>query len=221
MILGDQESGHGVLHEFLGFERSRSTSFVPKFFEVGFGSKLGAQTRIDETLSSEDPIVAGGVHLRGKVDRIEIGKEAFSILDYKTGKQLPTLEDIRQGISLQLPIYLYTIEKLLTKKLAADLNPAGALYYQVRNPVALKVGVGSGRYKTELEAKVRLLASDQELRTLVDDCITRVNEYVAAIARGTFPLTSADKIEKVCTYCDYKTICRIQAVRRVEKAKED
>jgi ATP-dependent helicase/nuclease subunit B len=221
LIMGDKDSGRGVLYEFLDFERNRSTTFTPAFFEVGFGAMLGAQTRLDESLSREDPIVAGAVQLRGKVDRIEIGEDAFSILDYKSGKQLPSLEDMRRGISLQLPIYLYTMEKLLAEKLERELNPAGALYYQIRDPAALKPGIGSERYKRDLDVKSKLLGSDQDLRTLIDDSIARINTYVDEIAAGRFPLTSHDNVDKICKYCDYKTICRIQTVRRVEKGKDD
>lgn len=221
LILGDKDSGRGVLYEFLDFERNRSTTFTPTFFEVGFGSKGGARTRVDEALSCEDPVVAGAVQLRGKVDRIEIGDDAFSILDYKSGKQLPSLEDMRRGISLQLPLYLYTMEKLLEEKLKKDLNPAGALYYQIRQPAALKLGVGSERYKRDLDVKGKLLPSDQDLRALIDDSIALINRFVDEIAAGKFPLTSHDNVDKICRYCDYRTICRIQTMQPVEKGKED
>ena len=124
---------------------------------------------------------------------------------------------------MQLQIYLYTIEKLLSEKNGKELQPAAGLYYQIRNKIDLKTGVGSSRYKDELgiKSKSGFLPSDEELRRLIDDSVERVNTYVNDITEGKFPLTSHDKIDKVCTYCDYKTICRIQNVRRVGKAQED
>ncbi len=223
LILGDKNSGKGLLREFLDHERRRKTSYHAEYFEVGFGSELGEQTRIDKRFSSEEPVAAGAVLLRGKVDRVEIGDESFAIIDYKTGGNIAKIEDVREGVSLQLPIYLYTIEKLLAEKKGKELQPAAGLYYQIRNKIDLKTGVGSSRYKDELgiKSKSGFLPSDEELRRLIDDSVERVNTYVNDITEGKFPLTSHDKIDKVCTYCDYKTICRIQNVRRVGKAQED
>lgn len=219
LILGDVQTGNGVLKEFLQYERNRRTSFRPEFFEVGFGSELGRQTRIDKSFSSDEPIVAGAVNLRGKVDRVEIGHDAFAIVDYKTGKNLSTMDDMRSGISLQLPLYLYSMETLLAEQRGQHLTPAGGMYYQVRQPVTLKVGVGSARHKNDIAEKnsnANLLASDNELRTLINESITRVNAYVDDMTKGKFPLTTLDKVDKVCTYCDYKTICRIQTMRSVK-----
>lgn len=218
-IVGGKDSG--VLFEFLTFERNRSTTFSPAFFEVAFGGKLKGQMRVDALLSREEPILAGTVQLRGKVDRIEISDDAFLILDYKSGKRLPSLEDMQQGISLQLPLYLHTMEKLLAAKLGKALNPAGALYYQIRDTTALKPGMGSERYKKEFDVKGKLLPTDHDLRRLIEDSLARINTFVDEIAGGKFPLTSHDNVENICKYCDYKTICRIQTVRRVDKGKED
>lgn len=224
LILGDRETGRGILREFLEHERRRSGSFSPMYFEVGFGTELGAYTRTDETFSAKEPIVAGNIHLRGKVDRVEVGDDAFSIIDYKTGSVTATLKQIRNGLSLQLPIYLYTIEKMLGEKSGKALTPAGGAYYQLKTPPALKVGVGSAQYKEEFgvaRTNKNLLETDLELRRLIDESISIVNRYVDEIARGKFPLTTPDKIEDVCGFCDYKTICRIQTVRRIEKPKQE
>lgn len=224
LILGDVQTGSGTLKEFLQYERSRRTSFRPEFFEVGFGSELGRRTRIDKSFSSDKPIVAGVVNLKGKVDRIEIGNDAFAIVDYKTGKNLPAMDDIRSGISLQLPLYLYSMETLLAEKRGLHLTPAGGMYYQVRQPVSLNVGVGSATYKNDIAEKnsnANLLASDGELRTLINESITRVNAYVDDMTKGKFSLTTPDKIDKVCTFCDYKTICRIQTMRSVASSARE
>jgi ATP-dependent helicase/nuclease subunit B len=223
LLVGDQHTGRGLLRQYLDFERARSSTFLPSYFEVGFGNELGSQTRIDKTLSSEEPIVAENVMLHGKVDRIEISDDAFAIIDYKTGSNIPKLDDIREGISLQLPIYLYTIEKLLAEKLSKELQPGAGMYYLLRNKIDLKTGVGSLDFKDDLgiKAKTGFLTSDADLRSLINESIKYVNKYVDEISLGRFPLTTHDKIDKVCMYCDYKTTCRIQTVRRVQQAKPE
>ncbi|MBI5471800.1 MAG: exodeoxyribonuclease V subunit gamma [Ignavibacteriae bacterium] len=223
LILGDRDSGRGVLWEFLNHERNRSTTLQPAYFEVGFGSKLGAQTRIDREFSSEDPIVAGNVQLRGKVDRVDMNDEAFSIIDYKTGKAIAKLEDVRTGISLQLPVYLYSIERLMQEKLGVDRAAAGGSHYQLRPPIALKIGVGSASYKDDIGAtgKGGFLESDQELRALIDESIAMINKFVEGMSQGRFPLAEPKNLDKVCKWCDYKTICRIQTIHQIGKAKAD
>jgi ATP-dependent helicase/DNAse subunit B len=126
-------------------------------------------------------------------------------------------------MSLQLPLYLYAVEQLLAQHQGRSLQPAGGIYYQIRNPIALKLGLGSAEYEADLDAGPRksLQPSNDELRKVIDASIHRVNSYIEDMTKGKFPLTSHDSIEKVCTYCDYKTICRIQTVRRLEKAKTD
>lgn len=224
LILGNKNTGEGMLSEFLEHERKRMSPLQPGFFEVGFGPQPGSRSRIDSKLFSAEPVVAGNIQLSGKVDRVEIGEEAFVIVDYKSGNVQARLDDIRSGISLQLPIYLYTIEQMLETQLRKEMAPAGGLYYKLRSPVELKVGVGSGEHKTELEvarSNANLLPSDKELKELIAQAINLVNTFVDGMTEGKFPLTSHDKIDKVCTYCDYKTICRIQTIQRVENVKQE
>ncbi|MEO8168964.1 MAG: PD-(D/E)XK nuclease family protein, partial [bacterium] len=132
--------------------------------------------------------------------------------------------DIRAGISLQLPLYLYSMETLLAEQRGLHVTPAGGMYYQVRHPVALKVGVGSASHKddiAETNSNANLLGSDGELRTLINETITRINAFVDDMTKGKFPLTTPDKVEKVCVYCDYKTICRIQTLRSVRQSPQE
>ncbi|MBI4534787.1 MAG: exodeoxyribonuclease V subunit gamma, partial [Ignavibacteriae bacterium] len=219
LILGDAAGG-GVLRAFLEAERKRSTRLEPRYFEVGFGSKLGSRGLTDPELSVEEPLVAGNVKLRGKVDRVELGEGVFTIIDYKTGKTLPKFDDLRKGLSLQLPIYLYAVEKLLQDRLQRNPRPAGGLYYQLREAVHLRLGLGSAEYnKSAFDFPPRLnqmLESDDALREILNEAIDWANLYVCDIAEGKFPLTSPDKVSKVCTICDFNTVCRIQTVQRVE-----
>ena len=215
-ILGQPGMRKGLLREFLEVERQRTTTLEPRYFEVAFGPNVGARRGKDSLLSTEETIAVGNVNLRGKVDRVEIGEGAFAIVDYKTGKDVARIEDIRQGISLQLPLYLYAMEQLLKAK---SHLPAAGLYYLLREPVKIQVGIASAEYKgVAVEPSVKpkqLLETNEALRELINEAVTMVNGYVGSMAQGKFPLTTPDKVQKVCTYCEYKTICRIQTVRRV------
>lgn len=217
-MLGQKDDGRGLLYDFLSFERRRTTRLRPSYFEVGFGSQLGSGTRTDARLSTEEPIVAGTVRLKGKIDRVETDQDFFAVVDYKTGSQLPTPADIRAGLSLQLPLYLYTIECLLN----GARRPAGAVYYQLRDPIGFKLGLGTGQCRDEFQLGRRSkVLDDDELRGLISQAIDYINGYVDGIVAGDFPLTTSNKIDSVCTYCDYKKICRIQTVRHLTAPKPE
>ncbi len=218
MILGDPGSGRGLLRDFLETERSRKTQVEPRYFEVSFG-RAGSHSKADRLLSTDEPVLAGNVKLRGKVDRVEVSPGVFTVVDYKTGKDVAKIDDIRQGISLQLPLYLHVIEQLLERTLHSTFYPAAGSYYLLRHPVKMQLGFGNVEYNgTAFEASRRspqLLQSDEEMKAFIAEAIERVAVYVDNISHGKFPLTTPDKVEKVCTYCEYKTICRIQTVEHV------
>lgn len=71
--------------------------------------------------------------LTGKVDRVDIldkDNKYIKIIDYKSGNQDFVVEDILNGLNLQLSIYLMT---LLEQTKNADVG--GMFYFKVKNPV--------------------------------------------------------------------------------------
>ncbi len=135
------------------------------------------------------------------------------------------MEEIRRGLSLQLPLYLHAVEQLLERQLHKKLAPAAGLYYQLRDSVAVKFGIASGEHRNEaFEAGPRttrnILESDMHLRALIEEAISLINGHVRNMAAGVFPLTTPDKMDEVCGFCNFKTICRVQSVHQVI-VKED
>ncbi len=217
LILGSGGSG-GLVRDFLAHERARTEETVPAYFEVAFGLPEGAAGATDSRLSAAEPLRVGELLLVGKVDRIEAGNGFFVIVDYKTGSTVPTIRDIRSGLSLQLPLYLAAVESLLRQQ--APMQPAGGLYYMIRDPVKLQLGIGSrdflGRAFEAGSRSGQLLEGDEELRAEINGALARGADIVQGIGAGKFPLTTPDKIEKVCGSCDFKTMCRIQNFRHVQ-----
>jgi ATP-dependent helicase/nuclease subunit B len=225
LILGRPGEGSGLLHSFLDGERRRTAVTEPRYFEAWFGVTARERPKADEFLSREGPLVAGRVKLRGKVDRVEVGKDCFTVVDYKTGRGVARIEDIREGLSLQLPVYLYAVEELLEKEIGASLAPAAGLYYQLREPVKIQLGLGSGEFRGKaFEASTgsrQMMKTTKDLRAVIAAAIEKINQYVDDIALGKFPLTSPEKVEKVCSNCEFKAICRIQTVRYVEHTNSE
>jgi ATP-dependent helicase/nuclease subunit B len=210
-ILGSDRR-EGILHEFLIRERGRETSTTPAFFEAAFGRKVESERRIDPHLRHPGAVTAGNVQLRGKIDRIDVGESFFSIIDYKSGRN-PGREEIDLGISLQLPLYLYAVERILLEVQEKKLMPAAGMYYILKSPVKEKVGIASDEHNGEAfprsRASRQLVPDDAELRRVIDRAVAFVNEYVDTIAKGSFPVEPKDP-RRVCAYCDFQTTCRIQ-----------
>jgi ATP-dependent helicase/nuclease subunit B len=206
------EGRKGVFREFLEYERSREYQTIPSFFEAGFGSHVGGRRSSDPGLTIEEPLRAGEVSLRGKIDRIDCGSGAIRIVDYKTGAESISKEDLELGISLQLPIYLYAVEKILHERGRANLRPAVGVQMKLRSPIEEEIVLANKEFSgvafPEGGRTKKILPSEQELRATIEHAIDCVNSYVDNIAHGEFPVTPR-KPEKVCPWCDFKKICRI------------
>ncbi|MBO4219658.1 MAG: PD-(D/E)XK nuclease family protein [Clostridia bacterium] len=127
------------------------SGFKPAFFEYELGSISG-----NEPLSFDLPN-GGKISISGIADRIDTfvrdGKAYVRVVDYKTGKKGFSLSDIKDGINLQLLLYLFSLWKNppadMLKKLGADsVLPAGIMYFEARPP---KVLLNSGEDTGDLE----------------------------------------------------------------------
>lgn len=192
---------NSILYRFLESERKDEGNFIPKYFEIAFGSFDGSEP--------EFTIDVKGIKLRGKIDRIDVDKrnEKFRVIDYKLGGKKPTRNDLEAGISLQLSIYLYASKTLIEAQLHKDVNPAEAVIYSLKldkKDFGEKiVHISNKRNPDENE----LIKSNLELIKICEEIIP---VYVDNIARGIFNLSKLeDRESKVCQYCDFKSICRI------------
>ena len=200
-----------LLYKFLIEERSNDSGYIPEFFELSFGN-LRSETKTDRKFN--EAVIADKVKLRGKIDRIDINEKAktFKVLDYKLGGTKPTSEDLRVGISLQLPLYLFAAKELIKNELNKEFNPASAQIYSLKfseNDFGPKsVSLKSARSKTE-NTEEEIEAAEEMIR----NCIAMINKFTKEISEGKFHLTTLQNREaKVCKFCDFKKICRIQEV---------
>ncbi len=202
----------GVLHEFLDLERKRKLDVAPAFFELAFGPKVSSRKRTDPSVMYSQPITVGGARIRGKIDRVDTGKSFFTIIDYKTGATIARRKDIEQGMSLQLPVYLYAVEKILSEKLESEMKGVAGIYYSLTPPVREQIGLASDEHtgKAFLASRSRqIVQNDEDLKAIIDRAIQYVNQYVRCISEGEFPV-EPKMPDKVCSYCDFRTVCRIQ-----------
>ena len=226
----------GVLPTFLEAERERNLEVQPRGFEVRFGPSVRPEST-DPFLGSDEAITVGEVSLSGKIDRVELGNGMFVIGDYKTGSATPKLDDILEGRSLQLPLYVAVVEQLLRQQspsiqgLADDLESVqgvGGVYYVLQEESRTELGIGDRDYNErafeassrsgQLLPNSRFQIADTDVDSdpdiigdIVEVAVGYANQYVCSIADGDFQLTSHDKT-KVCRYCSFKRICRVGVV---------
>jgi len=156
------------------------------------------------------------IRVSGQIDRVDIAKDNTLIAyDYKlsTGS---SREDIRSGRSLQLPIYLEALEKLILP----DHPIAGGGYYIIRGGGDRR---NRGLYRasqagyTNLQAKNSVF-SDQEWQQIRDEVIAKVWGFLDEMRAGKFVVRPAEK-EKTCRFCDFKAVCRYDRYR-IDRKKE-
>ncbi|HSW54948.1 MAG TPA: PD-(D/E)XK nuclease family protein [Ignavibacteriaceae bacterium] len=200
-----------LLYKFLEEERKNDSGYVPSFFELSFGN-----VKHNEKYSKriKEGVTAGIINLKGKIDRIDINEEqkTLKVIDYKLGGTKPTAEDLTTGISLQLPLYLFAAKELIKRELGIEYRPADAQIFSLKfaekdfgkKSISLK-----GR-KSKIENVDESIEAAEEM---IKICLDMVNKFTAEISMGKFHLSKLKNREtKVCRFCDFKKICRIQEV---------
>jgi ATP-dependent helicase/nuclease subunit B len=149
-----KESEGRILHLLLRFYRLASlvavnicreqkySKFVSKLYEAEFGTNSKHGLEAPKFTLGDGSVVSFG----GKVDRIDTyrkdGKMYIRVVDYKTGAKTFSLDDIREGYSVQLLLYLFAIcdtksehfKKLIGCENGDVLSPAGAIYLSMAIP---------------------------------------------------------------------------------------
>jgi ATP-dependent helicase/nuclease subunit B len=199
-----------ILYKFLEDERQNDEGYVPSFFEIGFG-------KVKEEKNSgklREEVKAGSIKLKGKIDRIDINKDegTLKVIDYKLGGTKPTSEDLKSGISLQLPLYLFAAKELIKKEFDKEYKPADAQIF------SLKFNEKDFGKKSIIpkSKKVKSEVAEEELdpaEEIINNCLDMVKKFSEDISKGIFHLSTLKNREaKVCRFCDFKKICRIQEV---------
>lgn len=207
-INGSRENS--VLYKFLQEELNYKAGFIPEYFELSFGSKqrIDAQ-RLSVNISVDD------INVGGKIDRIDIDKNIghYKVIDYKLSGNKPSPNDLHEGISLQLPLYLYAAKEMIKAQLGADneFEPAAAEIYSLKfsdeefGPQIVKLLSGRTKFTQE-----QLIESN---KTMIELCLAAIKKYVKAISQGKFNLSELeDRENKVCKYCSFRPVCRIQDI---------
>jgi len=210
-----------LLYELEIQQQATAREVLPAYFEVAFGNTRSAAK---DPASTPDPLelkreVFVGketIKISGQIDRVDLARDDTLVAyDYKLSSGF-TKDDIRTGRSLQIPIYLEALEKLL---LPAS-RIAGGGYYVIRGSRDRR-NKGLHR-KSSLEyvnisQQAGALLSDEDWQQIRDEAIAKIWRFLDGMRAGQFMVNPAEGI-KSCRFCDYSAVCRYDRYR-IERKK--
>ena len=199
-----------LLYELEMQEAAEGRQVLPTYFEVAFGGMKSAAKDPD---SKEEPLELSRktfvgdetIKISGQIDRVDVADDDTLIAyDYKlsTGS---SRGDIVSGRSLQLPIYLEALEKLILP----DHPIAGGGYYVIRGAQDRR---NKGLYRASQLEYLRLRAknsvfTDEDWQRIRNEVVARIWEFLDGMRAGRFDVDPSERL-KTCRFCDYSAVCR-------------
>ena len=199
-----------LLYELEIQESAEREGVVPAYFEVAFG---GARSTAKDPDSKDEPLELTrqtfvgeeSIKISGQIDRVDVARDDTVVAyDYKlsTGSNR---SDITSGRSLQLPIYLEALERLILPE-----HPiAGGGYYVIRGAQDRR---NKGLYRASQLDYLRLRAknsvfTDDDWQKIREQVVARIWEFLDGMRAGDFRVDPAERL-KTCRFCDYVAVSR-------------
>jgi ATP-dependent helicase/DNAse subunit B len=155
---------------------------LPEIFEIETGFRDEGFQPHELEMSLEESVLPD-ITLKGKIDRIDKGKDLFRIMDYKTGTATIGSGIITKGKDLQLPLYA----AMLASR-GFPVEKAGI--YSLKDPGVKWIPTQRDRHTMD---------------TYIGSSLTSLEGVVDRIRRGNF---DADPVEEFyCTKCPENPFC--------------
>jgi ATP-dependent helicase/DNAse subunit B len=205
-----------LLYELDIQQQSAAEGVAPAYFEIAFG---GMKSSARDPSSTDKPleltrstfIGEESIRVSGQIDRVDLATDNTLIAyDYKlsTGS---SKDDIKSGRSLQLPIYLEALERLLLP----NHKIAGGGYYVIRGGNERRnkgLHRANALQYSKIRANVNAVLSDDEWQQIRDDAIAKIWNFLDHLRAGQFGVSPSEK-EKTCRFCDFAAVCRYDRFR--------
>ncbi|HKG96906.1 MAG TPA: PD-(D/E)XK nuclease family protein, partial [Pyrinomonadaceae bacterium] len=212
-----------LLYELEIQEEAEAQQVRPAYFEVAFG---GMKSSAKDPGSKEEPLELSRetfvgeekIKISGQIDRVDVARDNTLIAyDYKLSTGA-SRSDITSGRSLQLPIYLEALEKLILP----DQPIAGGGYYVIRGAQDRR---NKGLYRASQLNYLRLRAknsvfSDEDWQRIRAEVVARIWDFLDGMRSGKFIVDPSEK-QKTCRFCDYGALCRYDRDRIDRKKAAD
>ena len=117
-----------------------------------------------------------------------------------------TIDDIRSGRSLQIPLYLEALEKVILP----GQEIAGGGYYTIRGGIERR---NRGLHRAtklnyvNLRANVNAVIGDEQWQQIRAEVIGKVWAFIDQMRAGRFAVNPSERT-KTCKFCDFSAMCR-------------
>jgi ATP-dependent helicase/DNAse subunit B len=207
-------------------EKTAAAGVAPAWFELAFG---GMKSAAKDPASTEQPLQLvrstfvgeETIKISGQIDRVDIAQDKTLVAyDYKLSKGARR-EDIYEGRTLQIPIYLEALEQLFFP----NQKIAGGGYYTLRGGSDRR---NTGMYRRDfndtylaLQAKNSVFA-EPDWQRFRAEVMARIWNFLDRMHAGRFTVEPSEG-KKTCKFCDYLPVCRYHKYRidRKKLTKEE
>jgi ATP-dependent helicase/DNAse subunit B len=213
-----------LLYELDIQEKAAAEGVVPAYFEIAFG---GMKTNARDPDSTDEPLVLTRstlvgeetIMISGQIDRVDVASDRTLIAyDYKLSMG-STKDDIKSGRSLQLPIYLEALERLILP----NHQIAGGGYYVIRGGNERRnkgLHRASAVHYSGISPRLGSVVSDDEWQQIRAEVIAKIWDFLDQMRAGQFLVNPSEK-KKTCRFCDFAAVCRYDRYRIERKKRSD
>ncbi|HUK44304.1 MAG TPA: PD-(D/E)XK nuclease family protein [Gaiellaceae bacterium] len=185
------------LERFVRAESESELSFLPRRFEVGFGTDRSAP-ELQRGLE-----LGEGLYVSGKIDRVDVDPLSARgiVQDYKSGKGSFSARQIDQERRLQVPLYMLVLRDL------AGIEPLGGVYRALSGSRAAR-GMLRAEARDELPGfRSNDYLDEEAFWTQVETARGRALEAALRIRSGD--VAHDPKGGECPSWCDLWTMCRV------------
>jgi hypothetical protein len=193
-----RESLRHDLERFVRSEAESKVTFLPRRFEVGFGTDRSAP-ELQRGLELGD-----GLFMSGKIDRIDIDPMSTRgiVQDYKSGKSSYSARQIDEEQRLQVPLYMLVLRDL------AGVEPIGGVYRALSGARAAR-GMLRDESRDDLPGfRPADYLDEDAFWTQVEAARERGLEAARRIRAGA--VAHDPKGGECPSWCDLWTMCRVE-----------
>ncbi|MDQ0417760.1 ATP-dependent helicase/DNAse subunit B [Croceifilum oryzae] len=201
------------LMQFMGLEEKgriggkEKHSLQPTFLELSFGLPMDSPDHVDPE-SKREPVMISltkdmKIQVRGKMDRVDMDEEHLVVYDYKSGNNLPTLQELYEGKAIQLPLYLWVLQEGFGY--SEEQLIGGAFYTSERRSLGLW-RAGLVQQKANIHRSVKGL-DPQQWSEVHHHMRRRLAEQIQALRSGEVKVKPTWNCP---SYCAAKRFCRYQ-----------
>jgi ATP-dependent helicase/DNAse subunit B len=192
---------HSDLERYLDHAAAVSSALEPSALELGFGFAAGDARGEASALPAWE--LGGGVRMRGRIDRVDVGDEGQAVVyDYKASSAPPVARWLGDG-NLQVALYMRAVEDLL------DVRAVGGFYQPLSGTDLRPRGLLEEDAGVELDCVRGDVREHAEVREILDAGLAAARAAAAEAAGGEL----APRPES-CGYrgagCMYPSICRCE-----------